>query len=267
MKKRYITKDTSGAFFDPHRAIVPIMKRHSGCTELIGTGFFISKFGHFATAKHVLFQRDRFDPEPGLHILHFVEGDGEHEKLLVREITRISFSETADVAICASDFHIENKTQQPLTNKQPNLNLEIPTNGTSVHTYAYPKASQYFDQAKDSKIVADFHDGEILNYSEIARDRVVVNWPHFELSFEGGGRTSGGPIFDNIGCIFGIYCVDGLGSSYAGRVLDLLPLRVPFWPGSTLENEPYLAQLIESGHVFSRNRVRTAGDNYKVFAN
>ncbi|MBE9544609.1 MAG: hypothetical protein IMF02_08965, partial [Proteobacteria bacterium] len=24
MKKRYITKDTSGAFFDPHRAIVPI---------------------------------------------------------------------------------------------------------------------------------------------------------------------------------------------------------------------------------------------------
>ncbi|MCK4619252.1 MAG: hypothetical protein KAT52_04855 [Desulfobacterales bacterium] len=93
MKKRYITKDTSGAFFDPHRAIVPIMKRHSGCTELIGTGFFISKFGHFATAKHVLFQRDRFDPEPGLHILHFVEGDGEHEKLLVREITRISFSE------------------------------------------------------------------------------------------------------------------------------------------------------------------------------
>ena len=115
--------------------------------------------------------------------------------------------------------------------------------------------------------MADFHKGKLLNYSHKARDKVLVNWPHYELSFEGGGRTSGGPVFDNLGCIFGIYCVDGLGSSYAGQALDLLPLRVPFWPGSTLEDEPYLAQLIESGHVASRNRVCTDGDKYEVIAN
>ena len=102
------------------------MKRHSTGAELIGTGFFITEIGHFATAKHVLFQNDGKTPEPGLHALHFVEQDGEYEKLLVREITRISFSATADVAIGATDFHIKNETQQPLTNKRPQFNLGIP---------------------------------------------------------------------------------------------------------------------------------------------
>ena len=242
------------------------MKRHPTCAELIGTGFFITEIGHFATAKHVLFQNDGKTPEPGLHALHFVEQDGEYEKLLVREITRISFSATADVAIGAMDFHIKNETQQPLTNKRPHFNLEIPANGAHVFTYAYPKSSTFFEKSLMSKVVADFHNGVILNYSPRARDKVLVNWPHFELSFEGGGRTSGGPVFDDSGSVVGIYCVDGLGSSYAARVLDLLPLRVPFWPGSTLEDEPYLAQLIESGHVACRTRVRTNGEKYVVLA-
>lgn len=263
---RFVTKDGAGRFVDPHRAIFPIMKRHPDKTELIGTGFFISEYGHFATAKHVFFKNDGVTPEEGLHALHFVEGDAESEKLLVREINRISFSETSDVALGAMDFHIENDSGELLRNYRPTFNFSPPPIGTGIVTYAYPNSSRFFDDSKTSKIVADFHSGELISYSDTARDSVMITWPHYEMSIEGGGRTSGGPVFDESGKVIGVYSADGAGRSYACPVSDLLPLRVPYWPGSTEDDEPYLAQLIENSYIASVQTVVTKGDNYEVIA-
>ena len=242
------------------------MKRHADKTELIGTGFFISEFGHFATAKHVLFNKDGVTPEEGLHALHFVEGDAENEKVLVREINRISFSKSSDLALGAMDFRIKNDTGELLRNYRPTFNLDPPPNGVKVFTYAYPNSSRYFDDSKAGKIVANFHTGELIGYSETARDSVMITWPHYEMSIEGGGRTSGSPIFDDAGKVIGVYSVDGAGRSYACRAKDLLPLRVPYWPGSTEEDEPYLAQLIEDGSIASVQMVVTSGDEYRILS-
>jgi len=68
--RRYITRDGSGNFFDPHRAIFPIFsQREKGTSELIGTGFFITELGHFVTARHVFFKKDGSNYKSGKKLI------------------------------------------------------------------------------------------------------------------------------------------------------------------------------------------------------
>jgi len=262
-----LTTDGSGQFFDPHRAILPIFAtRDEGIAELIGTGFFVTDLGHFATAKHVFFEKDGKTPEPGLFAAHFVDCYKGMERVLRRSVTKISFSETSDVAIGALEFHVMNETREPLRNKIPKFDFAEPKVGSNVTTYAYPNSSRFFERDGSAEVVAEFLNGTISQYSATPRDRVMISWPYIEMDFEGGGRTSGGPVFGDAGRVIGIYSADGLGSSYACPAVELLSLRVPMWPTNPSGTEPSVAQLVESGHVKSVNRVQISGEDWQLFA-
>ncbi len=224
--------DETGAAVEPHTCIFPILKEEPGAarSRLVGTGCFISTVGHFVTAKHVVF--DVWDPEKQrqrafLHALHFVEP----EKYLVRHITRVSFHNTADVAVGKMDYHVVNRTGKPLRNRVPRFTLEVPRYESEVVTFAYPESDAHFWPGSRSRFVAKFYSGRLLEHSEQARDQVLVSWPHYVTSIDLLGGASGGPAFDEQGRVFGINCVGGLqGLSYLGRVAELLPLGVPEWP-------------------------------------
>ena len=89
----------NGVNIEPLQAIFPILKEiGEGKNQMIGTGFFITKIGHFVTAKHVIEDiyniQERMQSNP-IHAIHFVEGFS----VLVRNITAIIVHNNSDLAI------------------------------------------------------------------------------------------------------------------------------------------------------------------------
>lgn len=231
-----------GQPFEPHTAIFPILRDEcNGTNKLVGTGFFLTRLGHFVTAKHVIF--DAIDPDSmvqhsTLHALHFVRG----AEALVRHITKVSFHPYADVAVGKMDYHVNDADGTPLLNAVPRFTTEAPRIESRVVTYAYPQSSIRFSKGHGTFQVG-FYEGAFLAERESARDRVMVSWPHFETTIPLLGRASGGPAFDEHGRVFGINCVSGIGPSYLGRIREILALRVPDFPGSNNPEGPTVQEL------------------------
>jgi hypothetical protein len=246
----FIAVDGNGATVEPHTSIFPILKEtEPNQSRLVGTGFFITMLGHFVTAKHVI--QDVIHQITGtqigyLHALHFVESS----QVLVRNITRVCFHNHSDIAVGKMDYHIVNETGKPLTNRIPRFTTEIPRIGSAVGTYAYPESDRVFCQGGGGKFVANYYPGEMLAHSDIARDRNLVAWPHFMTSISLKGGSSGGPVFDDLGRVFGINCVGGIeGISYMARVCELLSLTVPEFPGALDGQEFTVLDLVRRGQI------------------
>lgn len=248
----YKVLDGSGQLIDPHTCIFPIMKElPNGATQLVGTGFFITMLGHFVTAKHVIL--DVINPTTQmqiapLHAVHFVEGSS----VLVRNILKVSWHNTADVAVGKMDFHVMNDTGRPLTNRVPNFTTTQPRVGSRVVTFAYPESDPVYRQGQPAAFRPQFYAGELLGYSQQPRDQRLVAWPHYTTSINLLGGASGGPAFDENGRVFGINCVGGIeGLSYMGCAGDLLPLQVHDFPlkQSASASDPTVLELAELGHI------------------
>jgi hypothetical protein len=246
----FTARDLTGTPIEPHTSIFPILKT-TGLDEarFIGTGFFITMLGHFVTARHVI--HDVIDertgmPTASLHALHFVESS----QMLVRNITRVCLHPTSDLAVGKMDYHMITETGAMLTNRVPRFTTEIPRVGSTVGTFAYPESDRLFRRGGGDRFVAGFYKGEMVDHSDKARDRNLVAWPHFTTSISLKGGSSGGPVFDESGRVFGINCVGGLpGISYMARVRELLSLSVPEWPGAPDLQDFSVQDLAKAGHI------------------
>jgi hypothetical protein len=91
----------------------------------------------------------------------------------------------------------------------------------------------------------------MLAHSESRRDSNLVSWPHFVTSVNLKGGSSGGPVFDEYGRVFGINCVGGIeGLSYMARVCELLTLSVPEFPAGMDQRDFTVADLARTGQIF-----------------
>ena len=97
------TRRGDGKPIPPGSGVVPILKEvghHQ--LKVTGTGFFLTRYGLFATAKHVL--DDLADYESGtLHPGFVLQDDGPEGKLIIRRIVGASVSTTADVGLGQAD--------------------------------------------------------------------------------------------------------------------------------------------------------------------
>lgn len=252
MNAKAITHD--GIEVEPQTVIFPILKE-MGCgkNQMIGTGFFITKVGHFVTAKHVIedvyniHSKTQLNP---IHAVHFVEGN----EVLVRHITAISSHNTSDIVVGKMDFHVVNSTGKPLFNKVPTFSTTPPPTNSPVVTFAYPESDRIFSKGEACAFRAGYYYGEVLGHSENKRDSVMVSWPHYMTSIDVKGGASGGPVFDHLGRVIAVNCVSGLGDlSYMARVKELLDLRVPEFPMEVSHPEgPSVQELIGIGAITFR---------------
>ena len=90
--------------------VVPILKEiGEGQLKVVGTGFFVTRYGLFATAKHVLEELVEWDIRSLFRA--FVLRD-DAQNLLIRQITGLSLSDTADVAIGQADNRVGRSVPQ-----------------------------------------------------------------------------------------------------------------------------------------------------------
>ncbi len=221
---RALHADGTNARMD--EAVFPILRQlSSGIWQLIGTGFFITTNGIFATAKHVLLDviDDRGKQINPISLIQFLPGN----KYMIRPIVRCMTHGYADVAvgIAARGKNINDGSE--LLNKC----LVLSTRPTRhICTYAYPKTIVKFESPnQEIHFYPTFYDGELEDYHPNGRDRVVLPGPCYRTNIVLHGGASGGPVFSHNGRVFGINST-GMGAdlpvSFISRINELLPLEV-----------------------------------------
>lgn len=219
---------------------MPILKEiGEGRLQIVGTGFYISRYGLFMTARHVVeaLVDDRRSQLGVAFIMHPAEGKSIH----LRRIRTVNFLDSgADVAVGQADNYVHDFPDQPLQNLRARLSTEIPATGSPVVTYAYP-GNETLDFTSDDNIPtvsSDYYDGEFLGYITDPTNPFMP-YPHFETSIEVRGGASGGPVFSE-GRVIGVNCRgwDFDGAEHEG---DQLSSIVPV--GQTLDLKVTLTQL------------------------
>jgi hypothetical protein len=228
-------------FFDASAIFAIWMEREPRKPEIIGTGFYVTRFGHFLTARHVLM--DAYEHGKAAYMLHMLDDD---KSAIVRHVTEFSCHEGADVALCALE-HPPNY----VFNAVPRLTVECPTIGESIVAVGYNKNTKLNGRAWE--IAPKYLSGSFEEAHPLGRDRVMIPFPCFRISMNIPGGASGGPVFDKQGRVFGVSCsnYEGTDLSYLARIEDVLQLTaagMKFGP-SEPPTDRRLYQLGKSGHV------------------
>lgn len=138
MSYRAVTRD--GTEIEPSAGIVPIMKEvEEDRYAVIGTGFYITRYGLFMTAAHVLSELVNWKEQEIARSRSFVchlAGDNE---VHLRRIVAITISNSVDLAIGQADNYKQKFPDNPLENVMTTFSAENPPVGAELVTYAYPE--------------------------------------------------------------------------------------------------------------------------------
>ncbi len=101
--------------------VVPILRElEKGKLQVIGTGFYITRYGLFLTARHVFDHiiRARDPSSQSLRVLHDTG-----ENIHIRSVTKISIADQADIALGQANNFLAKFPDNPLTNFRAKLTL------------------------------------------------------------------------------------------------------------------------------------------------
>jgi len=181
---------------DPGEGCVPILReREPGKLVVVGTGFYISRYGLFMSANHVL---ETLINESGTvlgvgYVCHPGIGDVVH----LRRIRRVSFLQPQDLAVGQADNYVERFPENPLYNMRVSLTTELPLPDDSVITYAYPE-NEILDFTKTDTvpvIAGNYFGGKFLR-SVDKSEHPFMPYPYFETTIRLRGGASGGPVYE-----------------------------------------------------------------------
>lgn len=240
--KIYAVNTLDGRHLLPTSGILPIfIENDPRSLKLVGTGFYVTRFGHFLTARHVL--EDIYKKQRPGFTFHMVDDE---KTAVIRNITMFSSHPTSDVALGVLEH-----PPGYLLNIVPTLTTECPKIGEPIVAVAYDKGTH--KRNRRISIEPKYMSGHFEHAHPTGRDRVMLSFPCYRTSIIIPGGASGGPVFDARGRAFGINCTgyEGTGVSYLARVEEVLSL-VAY--GMMLgPNQPptdrTLSQLAQTGHV------------------
>jgi hypothetical protein len=199
-------KRGDGQLINPGDGVVPILKE-VGYRQLavIGTGFYLTRYGLFVTAKHVLealAEKDGGKLVPSF-VLHLASDNGIH----LRQILRAHLLKAADVGIAQADNFMDSHPQNPLRNLRPTLSNELPPEGSPLITYAYPENDILdFNHDDNARVIrGNYFQGGFLRFVE-QPENPSLKFPYIETTIELRHGASGGPVFDARGRIIGVNC-------------------------------------------------------------
>jgi hypothetical protein len=213
-------RDGAGNAVNPTQCIFPVFHFTSGGVwKGLGTGFFISSNGFFATAKHNLVDQGKLlDRIFGVQILT----DGDRPTVRIRQILNVTVHPTADLAIGFLEF-------QGTENNAFHLTERLPEKGDAVAAFAISRLAalsldggstefQFAPNLLHSVLEAHWPDGAILQRNNVFQSGLFTEF-----------GASGGPVFFGEGDVFAINSSGNDGEppySFHSSIADLLDLKV-----------------------------------------
>lgn len=269
-KERFYAQKGNGEKINPGDGIVPIMRRRGkDIYDIIGTGFYVTRYGLFVTANHVM--QELIDEKSNTLGIGYLVHLGSDSQIHLRRILVSNCNKSSDIAICQADNYIEKYPQGPLMNMRPRVSFKVPTSGSPLVTYAYPENEllKFNDPETLPTIRGDYFSGKFLRYVN-TQENPMMPCAYYETSIEVRSGASGGPVFDSSGGIVGINCrgwdFGGISRnkenlSYIIPIAEALPITVSnsqipsgSWenrqlPRSKIDNPLSFADLVIYQHV------------------
>ena len=210
--------------------VFPILAMGDGPLDTIclGTGFFVSNSGIFATAAHLFLDVTGSDGalNAGLAICQFTPPNN----FTMRRIIQLSRHTVADVAVGAVESLFDEQSGKLVTNKMLPMTVRIPKIGDEISTWAYPNghARRTSNQTAIS-LFPKLYTGVVKMEHREGRDSVLLPGPCYETDMCIEAGTSGGPVMNEHGHVFAINSssFEGIPTTYVSHIQSIggLPLR------------------------------------------
>ena len=239
----YGFEDETGTPLVGGAAIIPLLELIEGHTyRHIGTGFFITSSGVFATAKHVLLSAH--DSGRPIFTWQLIPPNQWH----IRPVLQIDCHDTADVAIGLSCPSLNEETGEELVDVRTRLTIRPHTPGDVIATFAYP--STIIEATESGQILSfnpDFYEGRIVEYLSNGRDRVMLPGPCYRTDMVIHHGASGGPVAGPSGRVFGRNSTgfDGTNDFYISRINEIFSLEIETGESDSIT----IQQLVNEGAV------------------
>jgi hypothetical protein len=244
---------------DLRLATFAILKRPTPTSvSLLGTGFYLQLKGGFATAAHVALEAEQLLAEvPNSVGFAHTLPDG---RSFFLPIWKFFIHDTADVAFGIPRFEFVNdNTGDTYKTKVLSLTSAARAIGSPISTWAYPLHALIDNDSGEQsmQLQPDFYDGVL---EELFGDRgpsVKLRPPYFRTNINLHGGSSGGPVFNAEGEVFGIASCSYDGATdiaFVTPAAALFELEIPEHISDSGSDGPKvsLRELAERGQITAR---------------
>lgn len=247
----------TGAPIDLLQVIAPVFRLDEigGQAHLIGTGFWVTEFGHLITARHVIDENIHAGADRGYIFAIQTFAD---RSVAVRNFAKSDLHPLFDLALSETTVQTghPDRPTNPVT-----MSIEEPQVGDEVFSFAILSEEQQFNDeaipgittayfagsiaALELSLVTDIRFAVRLSFGSITeifrekRDQVIYPYPCLQSNVPIYGGNSGGPLFDVRGRVRAISA-----SSYEGTDISF---HIPVYCALALEARTCSLGITEAG--------------------
>lgn len=173
--------------------------------RLLGTGFYLQPKGGFATAAHVALEaQELLTVSPNAVGISHAISDG---RTLFRPIWKFFIHPAADVAfgIPRAEF-VNDRTGETYRSKVLCLTDASPDVGAAISTWSYPLHRVLGDEQTGQvlQLQPNFYNGVLQELYSERGPSAKLKPPYYQTSIHLHGGSSGGPVFNSRGEVFGV---------------------------------------------------------------
>lgn len=249
-----------GRIGDPQSAVTPILVQvEPGLLRVVGTGFYVTRYGLFLTAKHVV---EEVIDQDRLGRPTFAWNWTSDGRLFLRPVVTCAFlqgapRDVADIAVCQAVASARNgEIRFDVPNERIAIVTDLPEPNTQIGTYAYPgnERVDFRGPNRAARIFADVYEGRLLNV--LGGTERFLRYEHVETSIDIRAGASGGPVFMPLGHAFAVNCRGwNFGTETGSEPLSsVVPLRLILGMSFAM---PHLPRGSAEDDMVPRSRVGT----------